>query len=98
MEQRVELPEANWHKPDPPEYRCEIRLCPEPEGGYSAYVPELPGAIEQGETIAEATYNIAEALEAVLRTYLQDARPIPWLKNAKPAQEHELCYWIVARV
>ncbi len=37
-----------------------------PEGGYHAYVPEIPGVHTQGETLAEARENLAEALELVL--------------------------------
>jgi len=33
----------------------EIILQPEPEGGLSVFVPELPSVATQGETIEEAT-------------------------------------------
>ena len=92
------LDSAGWHKPKPSEYRCEIRLCPEPEGGYSVYVPELPGVVSEGETIEEAVRNIAEALRGVLRTYRQDDQPIPWQKDAKPLRERESCFRIVVNV
>ncbi len=35
-------------------------------GGYVAYVEELPGAITQGETIAEARENLRDAVEMLL--------------------------------
>jgi predicted RNase H-like HicB family nuclease len=39
---------------------------PCPEGGFAAFVEELPGANTQGETIEEARANLAEAVEMVL--------------------------------
>ncbi|HEY0159428.1 MAG TPA: type II toxin-antitoxin system HicB family antitoxin [Thermoanaerobaculia bacterium] len=37
-----------------------------PEGGYTAFVQELPGAISQGETIDEARENLREAIQLIL--------------------------------
>ena len=37
-----------------------------PEGGYTAFVEELPGAISQGETIEEARENLREAIQLIL--------------------------------
>ena len=34
----------------------------EKEGGYSVWVPELPGCASQGETFEEALENIKEAI------------------------------------
>ncbi|MCB0729133.1 MAG: type II toxin-antitoxin system HicB family antitoxin [Ignavibacteria bacterium] len=36
------------------------------EGGYVAYIEEIPGVNTQGETIEEAKENLYEALELVL--------------------------------
>jgi predicted RNase H-like HicB family nuclease len=36
------------------------------EGGYTVYVPSLPGCISQGETKEEALRNIREAIELYL--------------------------------
>jgi predicted RNase H-like HicB family nuclease len=36
------------------------------EGGYAAFVEEVPGAISQGETLDEARENLKEALELML--------------------------------
>jgi predicted RNase H-like HicB family nuclease len=38
----------------------------EPEGGYWAEVPALPGCYSQGETVDELLANIHEAIEGVL--------------------------------
>ena len=40
----------------------------EEEGGYSVYVPDLPGCISQGDNFEEAKKNIAEAIQL----YLED--------------------------
>ncbi len=37
-----------------------------PEGGYVAFVEELPGANTQADTIDEARMNLREAVELVL--------------------------------
>lgn len=37
-----------------------------PEGGYTAFVEELPGAISQGDTLEEARENLKEAIELIL--------------------------------
>ena len=39
---------------------------PCPEGGYAAFVEELPGANTQGETLEEARTKLAEAVELVM--------------------------------
>ncbi len=43
-----------------------IVLEKQEEGGYTVYVPELPGCISQGETEKEAINNINEAMEIYL--------------------------------
>lgn len=44
----------------------EIILEPQEEGGYTVYVPSLPGCVSQGETKEEALANIKEAIELYL--------------------------------
>ena len=36
------------------------------DGGYTVYVPSLPGCISEGNSIEEATENIKEAIELYL--------------------------------
>ena len=40
---------------------------PAPEGGYTCWVEEIPAAISQGETLAEAKANLVDALRLVLQ-------------------------------
>jgi predicted RNase H-like HicB family nuclease len=46
--------------------RFTVVLEKDEDGGYSVQCVELPGAISQGETRAEALKNIKEAIELVL--------------------------------
>ena len=39
-----------------------------PEGGFSGYIEEIPGANSQGETLDEVKTNLLEALRLVLET------------------------------
>lgn len=39
-----------------------------PDGGFAAYVEEIPGVNTQGETLEEAKSNLKEALMMVLET------------------------------
>ena len=48
--------------------KLKVLLQPEPEGGYSASVPALPGCYSQGETRQEVLENIREAAEALARS------------------------------
>lgn len=44
----------------------KVMLEKQEEGGYTVYVPSLPGCISQGETREEALKNIKEAIELYL--------------------------------
>ena len=44
----------------------KVVLEPQDEGGFTVYVPSLPGCISQGETEADALKNIREAVELYL--------------------------------
>lgn len=46
--------------------KLTVVLEPQEEGGYTVYVPSLPGCISQGETREEALKNIKEAIELYL--------------------------------
>jgi predicted RNase H-like HicB family nuclease len=45
------------------------------EGGFTVYVPSLPGCISEGETEAEALKNIKEAIELYLEPIEDDIAP-----------------------
>lgn len=46
--------------------KLQIIFEPSEEGGFTAYVPSLPGCISEGDTLAEAKTNIREAIELYL--------------------------------
>lgn len=46
--------------------RLKVVLEPSDEGGFTVYVPSLPGCISEGETVEEALANIREAVEIYL--------------------------------
>ncbi|MBD2353877.1 type II toxin-antitoxin system HicB family antitoxin [Tolypothrix sp. FACHB-123] len=46
--------------------KFKVVLEPSDEGGYTVYVPSLPGCLSEGETVDEALKNIQEAIELYL--------------------------------
>jgi len=44
---------------------------------YSAYVPDLPGCVAAGDTVAEVQQLIREAIEFHLEGMREDGLPIP---------------------
>lgn len=46
-------------------------------GNYSAYVPDLPGCIATGSTVAETETLIRKAIELHLSGMREDGTPIP---------------------
>ena len=48
---------------------------PSDEGGYTAFVPALPGCISEGDTLEEARQNIREAIELYLEPIEEPVPP-----------------------
>lgn len=46
--------------------KLQIVLEPSEEGGFTVYVPSLPGCISEGDSKEEALHNIMEAIELYL--------------------------------
>jgi predicted RNase H-like HicB family nuclease len=44
---------------------------------YSAYVPDLPGCISTGKTLAEIEKNIRDAIEYHIEGMIEDGDPVP---------------------
>ncbi len=66
--------------------RFKVILEESDEGGYTAYVPSLPGCISEGETKEDALKNIQEAIELYLEPVEDD-----WILDEKAlVQEIEL--------
>ncbi|MFQ5487345.1 MAG: type II toxin-antitoxin system HicB family antitoxin [Gammaproteobacteria bacterium] len=52
--------------------KLKIILEPSEEGGFTAYVPSLPGCISEGDSKDEALKNIKEAIELYLEVVDDD--------------------------
>ncbi len=65
--------------------KLKVVLEPSDDGGYTIYVPSLPGCISEGETKEEALSNIQEAIQLYLEPVEDD-----WLFD-----EHALMQEIV---
>jgi len=52
--------------------KLRVVLEPSEEGGYTAYVPNLPGCISEGDTKEEALENIREAIDLYLEVVDDD--------------------------
>ena len=66
--------------------RFKVVLEPSEEGGYTVYVPALPGCISEGDTTDKALANIREAIELYLEPVEDD-----WVLEADAqVQEIEL--------
>ncbi|MGL6340455.1 MAG: type II toxin-antitoxin system HicB family antitoxin [Waterburya sp.] len=52
--------------------KLQVVLEPSDEGGYTVYVPALPGCISEGENVDEALENIREAIELYLEPVATD--------------------------
>lgn len=57
--------------------KLKIILEPSEEGGYTTYVPSLPGCISEGDTREEALTNIKEAIELYLEPVEDDLSYTP---------------------
>ncbi|MBF0231229.1 MAG: type II toxin-antitoxin system HicB family antitoxin [Desulfamplus sp.] len=49
-------------------YFYKVIIAPQEEGGFTAYIPSLPGCVSEGETYDETVYNIKEALTLYVET------------------------------
>lgn len=59
----------------------KILLKKEPEGGYTVFVPSLPGCITYGQTIDESIVNAKEAIELYIESLKSHGEDIPTEEN-----------------
>lgn len=55
--------------------KLRVVLQPSDEGGFTVYVPSLPGCISEGDSREEALANIREAIELYLESIEDDWLP-----------------------
>ena len=53
--------------------KLQIVLEPSEEGGFTVYVPSLPGCLSEGDSKEDALANIQEAIELYLEPVEDDA-------------------------
>lgn len=63
--------------------KIKVILEPSEEGGFTVYVPSLPGCISEGDTEEEALANIKEAIEL----YLEPAEDDLFVTESKLIKE-----------
>jgi antitoxin HicB len=56
-------------------YRYNIMLRPEPEGGFTAIVPALPGCVTYGRTLAEARAMAKDAISGYIESLKKHKEP-----------------------
>ena len=54
----------------------KVILEPSDEGGFTVYVPSLPGCISEGDTLEDALKNIREAINLYLEPVEDDLSPL----------------------
>jgi antitoxin HicB len=58
-------------------YHYNIVLRPEPEGGYTALVPALPGCVTYGRTLDEARTMAKDAISGYIASLRKHGDPVP---------------------
>lgn len=58
-------------------YHFNIVLRPEPEGGFTALVPALPGCVTYGRTLAEAKAMARDAASGYIASLRKHGEPRP---------------------
>jgi predicted RNase H-like HicB family nuclease len=59
--------------------KLKVVFEPSDEGGFTVYVPSLPGCISEGDSFEEAMANIKEAIEL----YLEEEEPLSLSEKAQ---------------
>jgi len=57
--------------------KYNVIFRPEPEGGFTAIVPSLPGCVSYGQTLEAARDYTVEAIEVYLESLQKHGEPIP---------------------
>ncbi len=60
--------------------RLKVLLEPSDEGGFTAYVPALPGCISEGDSAEEAMANLRDAVELYLEPVDDDLAGRPGIE------------------
>jgi predicted RNase H-like HicB family nuclease len=63
----------------------DVIFEPQEEGGYTAYVPDLPGCVSEGDTLEEATEMIRDAMRGYLDSLRDRGYELPQVQHRKVA-------------
>lgn len=69
-----ELAVARTHRPRPETFAAVFTRAPD---GYSGEVPDLPGCLSMGDTLADMRRNMREAIHLHVQSSVDDHEPIP---------------------
>lgn len=58
-------------------YHFNVVLRPEPEGGFTALVPALPGCVTYGRTLGEAKEMAKDAVSGYIESLRKHSEPVP---------------------
>jgi antitoxin HicB len=58
-------------------YHYTVVFRPEPEGGFTAIVPALPGCVTHGRTLTEARKMAKDAISGYIESLRKHKEPIP---------------------
>ena len=82
---------------DPPVHEFVAAICPEHEGGFSAFAVHIPGVISEGESEEEAVQNIREAFGLMLESCRSHGEPLPYSPRSI-VESVEECRFVVVKV
>ncbi len=58
-------------------YKFAVIIEKAPDGGYGAYVPDLPGCVGMGATRNETMDNMIEAIRFHIEGMIEEGLPVP---------------------
>ena len=58
-------------------YHYNLIFRPEPEGGFTVFVPSLPGCISYGKNLEEAREMILDAIDGYIKSLRKHKESIP---------------------
>jgi len=65
-------------------YHFNVVLRPEPEGGFTASVPALPGCVTYGRTLTEARRIAKDAISGYIASLSKHSEPVPTDEETLP--------------
>ena len=95
---RSEISDQHWVKiPEGTIGRFRAIFTKEEDGGFSVVAANLPGVVSEGDTLADAIENIAEAFVGVIASYRESGEVIPW-KRVKPYSKDCSIRWVKVKI